>query len=327
MDIKRLWVGIIKFHFDMRNVREDIYPLVSIVTINYNGADVTCALLESLRKITYPNIEIIVVDNHSKEDPGVIKERYPEIRLIRNKNNNGFAGGNNVGFKAAKGKYFLMLNNDTEVAPDFMEPLVSKLESDPGAGAATAKLIYYHSDGRIQFAGSTSINPISGRNKYIGQHEKDNGQYNHCCCTPYGHGAAMMIPRKVIQEVGLMPEMYFLYYEELDFCERIKDAGYSIWFVGNSNVFHKESATVGKLNPMKIYYLTRNRLLFMRRNVKGLKLYLSMIYFTFVALPKNLLTYLLSKKVDFAKAFMKGYLWNFKNKALLENKRIKLEAA
>ncbi|MBO9703755.1 MAG: glycosyltransferase family 2 protein [Sporocytophaga sp.] len=311
----------------MRNVREDIYPLVSIVTINYNGADVTCALLESLRKITYPNVEIIVVDNHSKEDPGVIKERYPEIRLIRNKNNNGFAGGNNIGFKAAKGKYFLMLNNDTEVAPDFMEPLVSKLESDPGAGAATAKLIYYHSDRRIQFAGSTTINPISGRNKYIGQHEKDNGQYNHCCCTPYGHGAAMMIPRKVIQEVGLMPEMYFLYYEELDFCERIKDAGYSIWFVGNSNVFHKESATVGKLNPMKIYYLTRNRLLFMRRNVKGLTLYLSMIYFTFVALPKNLLTYLFSKKVDFAKAFMKGYLWNFKNKALLENKRIKLEAA
>src|SRR3712207_56119 len=124
---------------------EQRYPLVSIVTINYNGAKVTCELLESLKKVTYPNFEVIVVDNASKEDPGMIKEKYPNTVLIRSKENLGFAGGNNEGFKVAKGKYFLMLNNDTEVDPGFLQPLVERMESDGKIGAVSSKLIYFGS--------------------------------------------------------------------------------------------------------------------------------------------------------------------------------------
>ncbi|MFN6945298.1 MAG: glycosyltransferase family 2 protein [Cytophagaceae bacterium] len=298
------------------------YPLVSIITINYNGADVTCELLESLRKVTYPNMEVIVVDNASKENPDVIQERYPEVELIKNPKNEGFAGGNNVGFRAAKGKYFMVLNNDTEVHPNFLQPLVAKLESDPIAGAVSSKLIYYNTEGVIQYAGSSMINPYTGRSSFVGQKEVDNGQYDVCCLTHYAHGAAMMVPRKVVEEVGLMADLYFLYYEELDFCERIKGAGYSIWYIGNSEVYHKESMSVGKQNPLKTYYMTRNRLVYMRRNVKGIKLMISMAFFFMLAVPKHTLVHLKSRRLDLLSAFYRGVYWNFVNHKIFDNPKI-----
>lgn len=299
-----------------------IFPLVSIITINYNGVKLTSELLLSLQKISYPNYEIIVVDNASSENPEPLKEQFPYIALIKNQTNTGFAGGNNAGFRVAKGKYFLMLNNDTEVHPDFLQPLVGKLESDPGAGAVSSKLLYYHSEGIIQYAGSTLINPYTGRNQFIGQKQKDCEKFNTCCETPYTHGAAMMVSRKVVEEVGMMADLYFLYYEELDFCERIREAGYSIWFVGNSVVYHKESMTVGKENPLKVYYMTRNRLMFMRRNVKGLKLMISLAFFTCVSVPRHMVTYLLRRRIDLLKAFFRGYLWNWQNFRILDNPKL-----
>ncbi len=108
------------------------YPLVSIVTVNYNQSAVTCELIASLERISYPNIEIIVVDNHSeKDDPSIIKQRFPNIKFIPNPINYGFAAGNNFGIMAASGDYVLFLNNDTEVRPDFLEPLVAKMENNP----------------------------------------------------------------------------------------------------------------------------------------------------------------------------------------------------
>lgn len=306
---------------NMNSTNNDV-PLVSIVTINYNGAAVTMELLKSLRKVTYPNVEVIVVDNASKESPDPIKEAFPEIVLVRNKENLGFAGGNNEGFKVAHGKYLLMLNNDTEAAPDFLFPLVSRLEEDPGAGAVSPKLVYYGTDGLIQYAGSSRINPYTGRSSFIGSKEKDCGQYDCCNPTHYAHGAAMMIRRSLLEEIGMMADLYFLYYEELDFCERIREAGYKIWYVGNSVVYHKESMTVGKENPLKTYYMTRNRLVFMRRNVKGIKLLISLLFFTLVSVPKNTLKYLKGRRYDLLKAFYQGYLWNWYNFNIYDNPKI-----
>lgn len=297
-------------------------PLVSIVTINYNGVGVTSELLRSLQKINYPHTEVIVVDNASREDPSVLKELFPEIILVRNKENLGFAGGNNEGFKVAKGDYLLMLNNDTEVEPDFLEPLLAKMESDPGIGAVSPKLIYYGTDGIIQYAGSSIISPYTGRSSFIGQHQKDEGQFNCCSQTNYAHGAAMMISRKVIKEIGMMADLYFLYYEEFDFCERIKEAGYTIWYVGDSVVYHKESMTVGKENPLKTYYMTRNRLVFMRRNVKGFQFMISFLFFTFVAIPKHTLNYLIRWRLDLLKAFIQGYTWNLYNHKIFSNPKL-----
>lgn len=286
-------------------------PLVSIVTINYNQLELTCQLLDSLRKVTYPSVEVIVVDNNSEEDPTpVITERYPEVRLIVSDENIGFAGGNNLGIKASRGEYLMFLNNDTEVDPKFIEPFIELFESNPQAGAASSKILYYNSGNLIQYAGCTGMDPFTGRNKRIGWLEKDRGQYDTVKETDLAHGAAMMVPRSVIDKVGMMPEFFFLYYEEVDWCETIKDAGYKIFYVPGSKVYHKESMSIGKSSTLKTYYLTRNRLLYMRRHTEGMKKVAWILFFLFFSLPKNTLTFTLNRDLQQAKAFWKGLIWN-----------------
>lgn len=286
-------------------------PRVTIITINYNQLRLTCELLNSLRNLTYSNVEIIVVDNASKENPGeVIKKQYPEVQLIVSAENLGFAGGNNLGIVASTGKYILFLNNDTEVDPTFLEPLVALFETHPTAGAASSKILYYDSDNTIQYAGSSRIDPFTGRSKRIGFMEKDNGQHNIQQETDLAHGAAMMVPKNVIDKVGMMPEFFFLYYEEVDWCESIKKAGYKIFFVPDSKVYHKESMSIGKKSTLKTYYLTRNRVLYMRRNTSGLKKLAWILFFIVFSLPKNAITFTLQRDVQQGKAFFKGLLWN-----------------
>jgi GT2 family glycosyltransferase len=286
-------------------------PLVSIITINYNQLHHTLELLKSLQQLTYPNVEVVVVDNCSTENPeAAIKAQYPNTRVIVCDKNLGFAGGNNIGIKHSKGDYLLFLNNDTEVDRGFLEPLVALFENNPQAGAASSKILYYNSGGIIQYAGSTLLNPYTARNRALGWMEKDNGQYDQLRETHLAHGCAMMVPRRVIEKVGVMPELFFLYYEEIDWCESIKRAGFKIYFVPASRVFHKESMSVGKNSTLKTYYLTRNRLLFMRRNSKGATKIISMLFFAFLAFPKNLLTYLLKREMDHVKAFWRACMWN-----------------
>ncbi len=250
--------------------KNNTYPLVSIVTVNYNHSETTIELINSLTKITYPNMEIIVVDNASPNDnPKKMKEAYPSIILIESVINYGFAGGNNLGIMRAQGEYVLLLNNDVEVMPDFLEPLVGKLQNNPDYGAISPKIHYYYKENTIQYAGFTPIHPRTVRNITIGKGEKDIGQYDKDYETAYAHGAAMMVPMSVIKHIGLMSYEFFLYYEEADWCQRIKNAGYKIGYVHNSKVLHKESVTTGKMGALKVYYLSRNRLVFMRRNIYG----------------------------------------------------------
>jgi GT2 family glycosyltransferase len=287
------------------------YPRVSIITVNYNQAALTCALIESLRKVSYPDVEVVVVDNGSPEDATeIITGNYPEIKFVRSEKNLGFAGGNNLGIRASTGKYLLFLNNDTEVDRGFLEPMVHMFETHPKAGAASSKILYYDSDGIIQYAGSTCVNPFTGRNKRVGFMEKDQGQHDRLKPTELAHGAAMMVPRKVIDKVGMMPEFFFLYYEEIDWCESIKKAGYQIFFVPASKVYHKESMSVGKHSTLKTYYMTRNRLLFMRRNTSGLKKVLWVLFYLGFSLPKNAVTLALKRDTAHGKAFWKALVWN-----------------
>ncbi|MDQ2657487.1 MAG: glycosyltransferase family 2 protein [Bacteroidota bacterium] len=286
-------------------------PLVSIITINYNQLRLTCDLLESLRMVTYPALEIIVVDNHSEVDPTPeIRARYPEVRLIRSNENLGFAGGNNLGIQASRGEYLMFLNNDTEVDSGFLEPLVGFLQSTPDAGAASPKIIYHNSGETIQYAGSSRIDPITGRSKRIGWMEKDRGQYNTIRETDLAHGAAMMVPRTVVSRVGMMPEFFFLYYEEVDWCESIRKENYKIYYVPGSKVYHKESMSTGKGSTLKTYYMTRNRLLYLRRHSAGLKKITGILFFLFLSIPKNALRFAFSRDTENARALWRGLIWN-----------------
>jgi GT2 family glycosyltransferase len=289
-------------------------PLVSVITINYNQARVTCQLLASLRQVTYPRLEVIVVDNASpQEDPGCIAGEFPEVTLIRSKTNLGFSGGNNLGIARARGQYLLFLNNDTEVAPGMIEPLVALFENNPRAGIASPKILYYGTDNLIQYAGSRGINRWTGRSITIGQQEKDLGQHNTSRPTSLVDGAAMMIPRHVIAQVGPMPELYFLYYEELDWCESVKRAGFTAHYVAQSTVYHKESVSVGKASVLKTYYLNRNRLLFLRRNFRGWSFFTSSLIFLLLALPKSTLLFGLKRDWHHCRALWQGLKWHLAN--------------
>ncbi len=287
------------------------YPLVSIITVNYNHPEVTVELLKSLQRITYLNVEIIVVDNASQEDPSVILSSFPNIIFIQNKENLGFAGGNNIGVNRAKGKYLLFLNNDTEVPPDFLEPLVSKCESNSLIGAVSPKIKFYYQPNTIQFSGQAPINPYTMRSSGYGYGSIDNGQFDNDSVTSFVHGAAMLVPISVIKKVGLMTESYFLYYEELDWGTRIKKAGYQLWYVHNSTILHKESISTGKLSPFKTYYMNRSRILYLRRNLKGISFFVAILYQAFVAIPKNILVFSLKKDKGHLKSYLRAIYWHF----------------
>lgn len=290
-------------------------PLVSIVTINYRQAEVTNALLASLRAVQSPAFEVIIVDNASgKEDVIKLDLSDEYVSLIRNDKNLGFAGGNNVGIRQAKGEYILLLNNDTVVAPDFMTHMVHTFETYPKVGAVSPKIRYFDQPDTIQYAGFSEMNPFTMRMHAIGYQEKDEGQYNTPRYTPFAHGCAMMVPRAVIEEVGEMPETYFLYYEEHDWSTQIRRAGYSIYYQPDSLVLHKESISVQKNSPLKTYYLNRNRILYLRRNLRGWSRWLASLYMLFVSIPKNLLQFRMGKDNRHWKAYRDALRWHISPK-------------
>ena len=274
---------------------------VSIITINYNGLKDTCELIDS---IPFSNdLEVIVVDNASKEDEAsIISKRYPKVKVIRSEKNLGFAGGNNIGIKEAKGKYLFLINNDTYFKEFNIDSLIERLESSDKIGIVCPKLRFAWGNNTIQFAGYTPLSNITLRNKAIGFGEEDKGQYDTAHPTPYAHGAAMLIKRDVIDKVGLMPECYFLYYEEIDWSMMFTQAGYEIWYDPSCTVYHKESQTTGQKSPLRTYYITRNRLLLVKRNFKGINKYLSYIYLTGIVAPRDIIKYTLQGRFDLVKA-------------------------
>ena len=268
-------------------------PIVSIISVNFNQLKVTEAFLDSLKGVTYPNMEVIVVDNASKEDPcNYLKEKYPDYIFLRSDENLGFAGGNNFGIRQAKGKYFMMLNNDTEVDPGFLEPLVEAMEGDEKVGMVGSKVRFFDHPDTIQFAGATQMTRFTATSHFIGFNQKDIGQYDEITSTPFASGAAMMTSRKICQEVGLMASFFFLYYEELDWQERIRKAGFDIKYIPASLVYHKESVSVGRGSALQAYWKTRNRFLLIRRNFGYYETFVSYIYMTFLAGPWNTIKYL-----------------------------------
>ena len=286
---------------------------LSIITINFNGLKDTCELIDTL-PLEDQSIEVIVVDNASKEDEAtVIEQRYPQVNVIRSKENLGFAGGNNLGINAAHGKCLFFINNDTlmrwrkeEGRRMMFQPLIDRLESSPKIGAVCPKIRFSWGDNPIQFAGYTPLSHITMRNHAIGCGEADHGQYDTAHPTPYAHGAAMMVKREAIEKSGLMPECYFLYYEELDWSMMIRRAGYDIWYDPALTVFHKESQSTGQQSPLRTYYITRNRLLFAKRNNSSATRYLSYIYQISLVACRDILRYTLQRRPDLVQATIKG---------------------
>ena len=290
-------------------------PLVSIITINYKQLLLTIDLIKSLKEITYPNYELVIVENNSQEDLTPIELKFPSVKLIKSSKNLGFAGGNNLGLKQAKGDYILYLNNDTIVEKSFLEPLVNCFIENPNTGLVSPKIRYYDERNRIQFAGYTDLSKITLRNSIIGYGEIDKNQFNKRTKTAFSHGAAMMTTRKILNQSGLMSELYFLYYEELDFGIRIRKLGFDIYYEPSSLIYHKESVSTGKNSPFKTYYLARNRILYLRRHMRGIRFSIGLAYQLIVALPKNIFVFLIKLEFKHIQSYIKGLIWNITNPA------------
>ena len=250
-----------------------------------------------------------MVDNAStRNEASIISEKYPHVKVIRSSRNIGFAGGNNLGIKEAKGKYILLINNDTYFKDFNFTLLIERLESSNKIGIVCPKLRFAWGKYPIQFAGYTPLSTITVRNQAIGFGEEDNGQYDTAHPTPYAHGAAMLIKREAIDKVGLMPECFFLYYEEIDWSMMFTRAGYEIWYDPACTVYHKESQATGQNSPLRTYYITRNRLLLVKRNYKGINKYLSYIYLIGIVAPRDIIKYALQGRLDLVKSVCRGII-------------------
>lgn len=283
---------------------------VSIITVNFNQPKITEELLQTVPH--REDIEIIVVDNGST----VIaidnwQSKYPHVKFIRSEKNLGFAGGNNLGIKEATGDYLFFVNNDTEFTDGLVDKLAEVMDANPAIGMISPMIKYYSDKNLIQYAGYTAMNYYTCRNSCVGLRERDNGQYNNITApTAYCHGAAMMVRREAIEKAGIMSENFFLYYEEVDWCEHIKRAGYEAWVCTEAVIFHKESVSVGKKSKLKEYFMNRNRILFIRRNAPFFKLFIFWIYFILLVTPRNVLGYIKAKNWYFISMLFKAIWWN-----------------
>ena len=285
---------------------------LSIITINYNGLKDTCALIETIP--FNDQMEVIVVDNASKNDEvSEIQNRFPYVSIIKSDKNLGFAGGNNLGIKAAKGKYIFLVNNDTIFKEFKIQALINRLESSDDIGIVCPKIRFTWGSNQIQYAGYTPLSKITVRNQAIGFGEEDKGQYETAHPTPYAHGAAMLIKREALEKVGLMPECYFLYYEELDWSMMFTRAGYKIWYEPACTIYHKESQTTGQSSPLRTYYITRNRLLLVKRNYDVFYKYLAYIYLILLVIPRDIFKTGLKGQYGLLKATLKGTHHFFKS--------------
>lgn len=304
--------------------------VVSVISVDYKQPELTIQLLQSINRHTDPlTVEVILVDNGATVDNGSrLREVYPPLIYIRSETNLGFAGGNNLGIQHATGDYLLFLNNDTEITAGFVETLRDELDRHPDIGLLSPLILYYEDKTKIQYAGYTPMNYLTGRNTAIDSMDTDVGQYDRVTIeTGYCHGAAMMCRRKDLDKVGRMPEHFFLYYEELDWCEQFKRVGFKIGFTGKAKICHKESMSVGKESPLKTYFMVRNRWLFIRRNTKWPTVLIFSGYYVAVAMPVLLVKYLVRARLDLAKAALRGVWWNLRRPTNSKDLGIKLADA
>lgn len=287
-------------------------PLISIIIVNLSGKQLLLDCLKSLKKSTYKNMEVIVVDNGSVDDSKeYLKEEKimgRKIILIENKENLGFAKANNQGIKKARGEYILLLNNDTVTTPDFLRILLEKISKDSLIAVVQPKIIFYGTR-RLQSGGAFFSPP--GFLYYFGYgQDPKHPRYNKQMEIFSANGACMMIKKSVIDEIGLFDNDFFAYYEETDFCHRVWLAGYEVMYEPTAVVFHKGSQTSRKMNSeFVIFHSFKNKLMSSIKNFESgtlLKLIPTMILlYIFLGI-----VYLLTLQTKPAFGIIRSLAWN-----------------
>ena len=299
----------------------NMHPFVSIIVLNWNGMDYLEKCLQSLMCLTYPNYEVIVVDNGSSDgSPDMVKRSFPNVKLITNKSNLGFAKGNNVGIKASRGDLIVLFNNDVVADSSWLFELVKTAISSHNIGVASG-IILQGKPSDIIWSAGIKIDAFTGNDWRIGYGKKLN-QLEKVEDLDYFSACALLIRRDVVEKIGLLDEGYFFYGEDADWAFCARRAGYKCKLAPSAIVWHEGSMT-SKRTPIKRYYwynLSNFRLYLKHFPVKYLftTLFFQLVFLSFfeVFFFKRPIAYLLLK--------LKAFVWNMVNlpKTMAERKKI-----
>jgi GT2 family glycosyltransferase len=301
-------------------VKQD--PLISIIIVNYNGKKYLEECLNSIYSGSYKNFEIIVVDNNSSDgSPKFVKNEFPKVKLIEEKYNHGFTGGNNIGYENSNGEYIVLLNNDTKVEKNYLENFIKVFEEYPKCGVAQSKIVLYDNPEILDCAGSFWT-PITLLYHYGFLKKSSLKEFNKTFKIFSAKGASMIIKKEVIEKVGLFDKDFWHYYEETDFCHRAINAGYEIYYYPKALCFHKIGISRGELNQENkiLFSNTKNKFFSILKNFSFPDVILVLIKH-FAALHFYIIILLLNRKFKEAGTIYKAIYWNIKNLPLILKKR------
>lgn len=291
-------------------------PKVSIIVLNWNGKKFLKNCLDSLRKVTYPSLEIIIVDNNSTDgSQEFVKKNYPKFILIENKKNYGFAKGNNIGFHASRGKYILFLNNDTVVNPNFLESLVGNCENDKTIGCIQPQIRLMEDKSRLDQVGSY-ISFVGFMYHYGYRKKYSEKTYGEQRSIFSAKGACIMFPHKVLDKIGLFDEDFFIFFEETDLCFRVWLSGRKVIYEPKSLIYHVVGGDTTASDKYK--YERRIYLIFRNTNCSYLKNFgtrnLITVYPIFLSVQICIfLLFLIQLRFNLLRAIIKAYWWNIIN--------------
>ena len=301
-------------------------PRVSIIIVTWNGLHLLKQCLPSVVATDYPNLEIIIADNASTDGTETwVRKHYPSIRVIRHPENLGFSAGNNRAIEQATGKYIVLLNNDVEVPSNWLWPLVQAMEADPLIGAAQPKFLQFEKRNWFEYSGAAGgymdkYGYPFNRGRLFFTVEKDIGQYDTSTNIFWATGAAMMLRKSALDQVGLLDEIFYLHMEEIDLCWRLQRAGYRIRSVPTSQIYHIGGASLPRTNAQKLYYNFRNSLLLLYKNLPPRfwrQLFLRRLLFDIGALLRTLIRL----RWDETLAILRGYRDAFRLRHHYKNER------
>lgn len=244
-------------------------PRASVIILNWNGKRFLDDLFTCLEKQTYPDdqFEVIMIDNNSIDDSvPFVYTNYPWVRIIENDRNDGFARGNNIGMQHAKGDYIVLLNNDTKPEPAWLAELIQVADEKNKAGAVVSKLMFANRPGVINNAGSELKDHSDWPFGERGMNEQDTGQYEKVEEITAFCGASVLLNRKMLEEIGLFDDAFFMYFEDGDLSWRGQRAGWRFYYTPKSVVHHIHTGSSVEYSPLFNYYVARNRLLVLFKN-------------------------------------------------------------
>lgn len=291
------------------------FPLVSVMVLNYNGQKFLKDCFDSLLACAYPNFEILMIDNNSTEnDVDYVAQNYPQVKIIQTHSNSGYSRAYNIAFEKSEAKYFIMLNNDVKVEPDWIEPLVAAAEKDEKIGALQPKILSMRNKGCFEYAGASGgFMDKYGypflRGRLFFTIEEDKGQYDDETEVFWTSGAAMFVRAEALKKSGVLDEDFVHHMEEIDLCWRLHLAGYNLKVIPKSMIFHYDGATIKPFSFMKLYWNHRNGIFMLIKNLSPESLLKSL--FLRLILDKINIFYSALFKLDFKHswAIIKAHWW------------------